>query len=133
MLFNECSEEEQQKEPVYILSEDAFDKRVKTSSRLTYSLYVSMRKLQNVKEKNDTIIYVLEDGETWFGDAPIRLRLTQSQFEEVDGGSKPYKCDWYGTLVKEEKLADISEEQLAEIIKLVPEESKGKLDAILKK
>jgi len=78
-------------------------------------------------------IYVFEDMETWSEAIPSRIKLTDSQFKEFcEIHGEPRKEEWFDRS-KVEELANVSKEQLAEIIKLVPEESKGKLDAILNK
>ena len=66
MLFNECSEQEQQKTPVHILSVDAFAERCgglkrdeKSKYNLSYSLYYRMRVLQGC---DDDYVYE-EEGE----------------------------------------------------------------------
>jgi len=192
MMFNECCEEEQQNKRVYILSEDAFYERVKSSSRLTYTLYKSMRKLQRVEEKfqcssscdcenkedkwsrcddcgiavhcsfstsstnegwnfddDDDVgawrcppcyekarinpIYVFEDMETWSGTIPSRIKLTDRQYNEIcETRGEPRKKEWFDE-TKVEELANVSREQLAAIIKLVPANKKVMLDAILNK
>jgi hypothetical protein len=129
MLFNECLEQEQQKTPVRILSVDEFAERYEKSKfNLSYSLYYRMRVLQGCDDEHHQYIYVFEDGETWSGEIPSKYRLTD---EEYDVLGEPRKQDWYG-FVEEEVLADVSMEQLKEIIKLVPDESKDKLKSILK-
>ena len=68
---------------------------MKDRTRKTVSLGVG-KKLKRMPAQTTTLIYVLEDGETYTAEKPRPVRITKEQLERIEAGEKVYHVvpDW---------------------------------------
>jgi|TARA_R110000824_G_scaffold373638_1_gene564019 hypothetical protein len=54
------------------------------------------KKLTEMRARTTTLIYVLEDGETYTSEKPRPVRVTKEQLERIEAGEKVYHVvpDW---------------------------------------